>query len=688
MTSRLRRLLRTLTPRRLRRSIGAQVIAGFGLTALLVVVVAALSLAYSTDAGRGLARVSERDRAVSADFRDLEAAIEQQSGAVQNFLLSGDERDLAQLAIARDRFNAALERLEGSLPAEERGEALDALRRQGQTFDEIATEEIALYRQGWGRSANFLWRTEGQQTKQRLIEAVQRQIETHNAAVDREITESRNHLRFVYGLSLSLVGVAAALAFIIGMGITRGVTGPVRSLMRVAAAVRGGDYSQRAPVTGEDELAVLSLAMNAMVQSLAESRAQLEHALAETERSEERYRMLTEAANDIVFALDRQNRITFINPAVQRTLGYTPAEVIGRDVLELFTEASRDAVMATASWVITEPQRHTADVEVQTKDGRVVLLEVNTSVLHLGGVAVGIHGIARDTTERRQMEQELRRLHGNERRRADQLLTVNEVGRKIATLQPVDTLLPYLVQTLGRTFGYHHVRIMMVNEGGLTTAAAWPEAAAQRDAGGDLDDDLSVSPLALRALDGDAGFVAGSGRPEDDAVTRFTEVAVPIRTAGGVIGVLDIRGGADGALDDSDIFTLQTLADQIAVAIENARLYETGQQLAVSEERNRLARELHDSVTQELFSMTMIAGALPTIIAKNPETAKERARRLYDLARGGLAEMRALLFALRPAALAEEGLVSAVTKYAAGFENQEQVATHVTIEGGAAAPGL
>jgi PAS domain S-box-containing protein len=677
----LRRLVHRMTPRPLRRSIGARVLTAFALTAALAGVVATVSLAYSRDAGRGLARVTERDREVSATFRVLEASVEQQSGAVQNFLLSGDERDIAALNTARQRFSAALARLEEILPAEERGEALNELRRQAQAFDEIAAEEIALYRQEWRQSANFLWRTDGQDTKQRLIEAVQRQVEVHNAGIDREIAASHAYLRFVFGISLAVVAVAAVFAFVVGMAITRAVTDPVRNLMQVAGAVRGGDYTVRAPVRGEDELAVLSQAINAMVQSLAASRAELERALAETERSEEQYRLLTESADDIIVTLDRQNRITFVNPAVRRSLGYEPQELIGRPATDFLSEASRRVLAEQGGWVAREPRKITLDLELIAKDGRSVLHELNASVLVVNGRAIGIHGIARDMTERFRMEQELRRLHQQGQRRIDQLVTVNEVGRKIAALQPVETLLPHLVRTLGRVFGYQQVRILLTGDDGrLTTAAAsylgedWDAPVAGADP------DATPSPLAVRALEGDAGFVAGSGRPDDDAATRYTEVAVPIRTKADVLGVLDIRGGAGSHVDESDIFTLQILADQIAVAIENARLYEAGQRLAVSEERNRLARELHDSVTQELFSMTMIAGALPALIERRPEAARERAVRLYDLARGALAEMRALLFALRPAALAEEGLCSALTKHAAAFENQTGIIAHLEIE--------
>src|SRR5205085_11352788 len=97
-----------------RRSIGVRVRAGFGLTALLAVAVAIVSLTYNQSAGRDLARVSERDRQVSGAFRELEVGVEQQSGAVQNFLLSGDDRDLDQLNTGRARFQAAVSRLEES----------------------------------------------------------------------------------------------------------------------------------------------------------------------------------------------------------------------------------------------------------------------------------------------------------------------------------------------------------------------------------------------------------------------------------------------------------------------------------------------------------------------------------------------------------------------------------------------
>jgi signal transduction histidine kinase len=101
----------------------------------------------------------------------------------------------------------------------------------------------------------------------------------------------------------------------------------------------------------------------------------------------------------------------------------------------------------------------------------------------------------------------------------------------------------------------------------------------------------------------------------------------------------------------------------------------------VSEERNRLARELHDSVTQSLFSMTLISQALPRILEKDVEQARERIDRLNELGRNALAEMRALIFELRPAALEDEGLATALRKHTAGFQARDGIAVELHIEG-------
>src|SRR5438045_6702787 len=100
-------------------------------------------------------------------------------------------------------------------------------------------------------------------------------------------------------------------------------------------------------------------------------------------------------------------------------------------------------------------------------------------------------------------------------------------------------------------------------------------------------------------------------------------------------------GGAEKRL-------FRALGQRTALAIQNAGLFEQAEQAAVLEERQRLARELHDAVTQTLFSASLIAEVLPRLAERQPEQLGPRLEELRRLNRGALAEMRALLLELRP----------------------------------------
>lgn len=164
-------------------------------------------------------------------------------------------------------------------------------------------------------------------------------------------------------------------------------------------------------------------------------------------------------------------------------------------------------------------------------------------------------------------------------------------------------------------------------------------------------------------------------------------VAVPLSARDRVLGVAAIPiAREETPIDQADMAVAGAIASSVALALENASLYERSQQLAISEERNRLARELHDSVTHSLFSITLIAQALPRLMEKDAKAARERIERLTELGRGALAEMRALIFELRPAALEHEGLASALAKHVAAFESREQITVDLHITGEDRAP--
>ena len=125
---------------------------------------------------------------------------------------------------------------------------------------------------------------------------------------------------------------------------------------------------------------------------------------------------------------------------------------------------------------------------------------------------------------------------------------------------------------------------------------------------------------------------------------------------------------------------------QAALAIENARLRTQMEQDAVAAERNRLARELHDSVTQMLFSASLIAEVLPSIWQRSQEQGVEGLNEIRQLTRGALAEMRSLLLELRPHALEEARLEDLLPQLAELISGRIRTPVAVHIQGQALLP--
>jgi len=148
---------------------------------------------------------------------------------------------------------------------------------------------------------------------------------------------------------------------------------------------------------------------------------------------------------------------------------------------------------------------------------------------------------------------------------------------------------------------------------------------------------------------------------------------LPLKVKGQVIGVLDVESERINDFDADDLIVLQLLANQIATAIENARLYEQAQQLAALQERQKLARELHDSVSQALYGIALGARTARVQLDRDPAQAVEPMEYVLSLAEAGLAEMRALIFELRPESLATEGLVAALEKQANALRTRHQL---------------
>jgi PAS domain S-box-containing protein len=160
-----------------------------------------------------------------------------------------------------------------------------------------------------------------------------------------------------------------------------------------------------------------------------------------------------------------------------------------------------------------------------------------------------------------------------------------------------------------------------------------------------------------------------------------TYIGVPIQTTERVLGVLSVFGEAIQKFSVEDIALLAAIANHVGAAVESAELRQRAEQAAVMEERLRLARELHDSVTQSLYSLTLFAEAgMDSARAADLKQVQHYLDRMGETALQALKGMRLLIFESRPLALGQEGLVGALRQRLEAVERRAGVETQLLAE--------
>jgi signal transduction histidine kinase len=202
--------------------------------------------------------------------------------------------------------------------------------------------------------------------------------------------------------------------------------------------------------------------------------------------------------------------------------------------------------------------------------------------------------------------------------------------------------------------------------------------------------EFQAKPSRLRVgRDGITGQVAATGKPMivpdvsreplyipvEGCRTR-SELTVPIKAKDQVIGILDVESDHLDDFDESDLEVMMLLANQAGIAIENARLYRNARRAAALEERQRLARELHDSVTQSLYGITLYSQAASGhLAAADFEQADKHLKEIIETSQEALAEMRLLIHQLRPPVLDKEGLLTALQARLSAVEGRAGLKT-------------
>ncbi|HML21038.1 MAG TPA: GAF domain-containing protein [Aggregatilinea sp.] len=229
----------------------------------------------------------------------------------------------------------------------------------------------------------------------------------------------------------------------------------------------------------------------------------------------------------------------------------------------------------------------------------------------------------------------------------------------------LEEVLERILEQLGRVVPHDVANIMLVERGRARIAGSHgynertldPNLLTQTYA---IDDHpnlrrmaMTRQPLAISDTD-NADTSEWAAWPGDAWLRSYA--GAPIHWNEEIIGFINLESATPGYFTVSHAERLGAFADQASIAIRNAQLFAQAQELATLQERQRLAHELHDAVSQTLWSASLIADVLPTMWEANPDKGREKLARLKQLTRGALAEMRTLLLELRPTALVEVGI--------------------------------
>jgi signal transduction histidine kinase/ligand-binding sensor domain-containing protein len=262
--------------------------------------------------------------------------------------------------------------------------------------------------------------------------------------------------------------------------------------------------------------------------------------------------------------------------------------------------------------------------------------------------------------------------------------------------QPVDEVLDYIVSQAGQLLGAEAALLHAIEQGrpvvAIQARTGLPDElvdvdAIPFDASGADEAILTRQPHVIPDLRQAEAAEAGAG--DDPLAKRWRAVtrqryraflAVPLIVEGEADHCLAFYYSESQAFSDEELELAVALADQAALAIENARLYEHAKELAAVEERQRLARDLHDAVSQTLFSASLIAEALPDLWQSSPEEGQQLLEKLRQLSRGALAEMRALLMELRPSALVDASMEDLLRQLGQAVTGREGIPVLVTVD--------
>jgi PAS domain S-box-containing protein len=413
-----------------------------------------------------------------------------------------------------------------------------------------------------------------------------------------------------------------------------------------------------------------TLYLISQVQDISE-RKRAEATLIEREAQ---YRGIFEATSDGLIIARMDGQIIEANPAICAMYGYEYDELINMNLTAL-VHVDYHPLVAEMLEKIQSGQEFVVQAVDRRKDGSPFHVEIHGSSLVYAGQP-HLLSVVRDVTERVRAVQLLeQRVEGRTR----ELSALLDVSRNIASTLELESLLDLILDQLKTVVDYDSAALFALeggelvplnDRGPLSREQARRYHAMATHIGVERCEIQDGEPVIVTDVRGGAPLArilqeAAGGEQETVLGPARSWMCVPLVIQERVVGMLSLSHRKANYYTPQHAGLARAIASQAATAIENAQLYEQAQRLAVLEERQRLARELHDSVSQALYGIGLGARTARTLLDRDPSRAAEPLDYVLSLAEAALAEMRALIFELRPDSLREEGLVAALVRQAA-----------------------